>query len=117
MDYFKKQSGTRNATILMILAGALNTILGYLSIIIPDYFQLLVGTSMIVFGVVSFCTSLVIWFQKPWAMKIITVVGVAVCVNLIVFGYYLMIILFAPIFVVARNQLRQVIEKNEWHKG
>lgn len=117
MNDIEKQYGTRNATILMILAGLLHILFGYQSYQLftafPDSFLIIAGTSMMIFGVITLCTGLVVWLQRPWATRVIAGVGIAVCANLIVFGFYLMIIIFAPIFWVARSQLRQVNKRTE----
>ncbi|TFG96745.1 hypothetical protein E4H12_10370 [Candidatus Thorarchaeota archaeon] len=121
MNDVEKQMGIRNATILMIIAGAFNTYLGYssfqLAIIIPDSFHTTIGTIMIVCGLLTFCVSLVVWLQKSWAAKLIIGIGVAVCVALIVFGIFLMIIIEAAICWLAINQLkiRRVVDHSDWH--
>jgi len=116
----ERQSGTKNATILMILAGVFDIHLGYqsylLPIMIPDPFQTIPGTTMIVLGVLTFCVSLIVWLQKPWVTIIIAGVCVAVCVALVIFGYYLMIIIVAPIHVIAIKQIKRVNEHSEWHE-
>lgn len=123
MNDIEKLSEIRNATILMVLAGTFNIYFGYqsyqLSIIIPDPFPMIVGTTMIGFGVLTFCTSMAVWQQKSWATKIIAGVGFAICVTLVIFGYYLMIFIVAPIYGVAIDQLRnrRVIEHSGWHEN
>ena len=121
MNDVERQLGTRNATILMIFGGAFHLYLGYasfqLSVIIPDPFHTIMGTIMIVFGLLTFCVSVVVWLQKSWATKIITVVGVAVCAALVILGFYVIILIIAPIYWVAINQFRRVIEHSDWHEN
>ena len=69
---------------------------------------------MIGLGVLSFGTSLVVWFQISRATGIIAGVGIVVCGILIISGFYLTIVIFGPIYYIARNQLRQEIKDNEW---
>ena len=118
MNDIERYSGTRNATILMILTGALQIYTGYqfhqIAIIMTDPFPSIFGTFMIGFGVLSFGTSLVVWLQISRATDLIAGVGIAVCVTLILFGFYLIIIIFGSIYYIARNQLRQEIKDNEW---
>lgn len=114
-------SGIRNGTILMILAGAFNIYFGYtflqFSTIFPGPFQPIIGILMIVFGVLTLCTSLIVWLQNPWATKLIAGVGIATCGTLIIFGYYtLTIILLVPIYWVAIDQFRRGIVHSDWHE-
>ncbi len=121
MDNDYRASQVQNAIVLLILVGALDIYLGlqsfYLSIIIPDSFQTIVGTLMLVFGSLTLCTSLMAWLQKPWATKIIAGVGIAVVMTLVIFGFYLIaLILFAPIYWVAIKWIRtsQPTEIPDW---
>lgn len=121
MDNDYRASQVQNAIVLLILVGALDIYLGlqsfYLSIIIPDSFQTIVGTLMLVFGSLTLCTSLMAWLQKPWATKIIAGVGIAVVMTLVIFGIYLIaLILFAPIYWVAIKWIRtsQPTEIPDW---
>jgi len=113
----ERNSGTKNATILVVVAGVLLAYLGYqytqIPTVISDPFLTMIGLFILVLGAITLGTSLTIWFQKPWAAKLVTGVGTAVCVCLVVFGYYLMLGLFGPIFWVAINQLRKTDETNE----
>jgi uncharacterized membrane protein (DUF2068 family) len=100
---FVKPSGTRNTTILLILLGLLDISLGYqsvqFSLIMSSSILMIVAALMIVFGVLTFCASLVVWLQKSWATKVIAGVAVATCVTLIIFGYYtITFIVFAPLY-------------------
>jgi hypothetical protein len=114
----ERYSGTRNATILLILAGALLIYPGYqfylMPIIMLPPFHPLFGIIMIGLGVLSCGTSLVVWFQISRATEVIAGVGIVVCGTLILSGFYLIIIVFAPLYYIARNQLRQEIKDNEW---
>ncbi len=121
MDNDYRASQVQNAIVLLILVGTLDIYLGlqsfYLSIIIPDSFQTIVGTLMLVFGSLTLCTSLMAWLQKPWATKIIAGVGIAVVMTLVIFGFYLIgLILFAPIYWVAIKWIRtsQPTEIPDW---
>ena len=64
------------------------------------------GTLMMVLGFLTFSASLAVWLQKSWAEKTITGIGIASCVSLVVFGYYLMIIVVALIYKAAIDHLR-----------
>lgn len=121
MNDKEKQVGIRNATILMILAGAFNIYLGYSSfqfeIIYPEFYHAIIGTTMIVFGLLTFCVSVVVWLQKSWSIKLIVGICVVVCVAFVVLGLYLMIIIEAPICWLAIKQLkiRRVVDHSDWH--
>lgn len=121
MNDVDRPSEVRNATILMILAGALHIYLGYfsfqLSIMNSHPFQTTIGTIMIIFGTLTFCASLIVWLQKSWATKVIAGVGIAVCGTLIIFGYYLIaVIVFAPLYWFAIKWIRtsQPTEIPDW---
>ena len=118
MNDVERYSGTRNATILMIFTGALQIYSGYqfyqMAIIMPSPLHPIFGIIMIGLGALSFGTSLVVWFQISWATKMVTGVGIAVCGVLIIFGFYLIIVIFGLIYCIARNQLKQEIKDNEW---
>ena len=107
----------------MVLGGAFHIYIGYqfylLPLLIPQTFQTIFGTLMIAFGFLSVCASLAVWLQKSWATKIIAGVGVASCVTLVIFGYYLMIILVALLYKAAIDHLRisRVIEHSDWHEN
>ena len=116
----EKQTGTRNATIMMVFVGALHIYNGFVfylgSIIFPYPSQTIVAPVMIVFGLLTLCASLIVWLQKPWATKVITVVGVAVCGTLLLTGFYLMGIILAPIYWFAIKWIRtsQPTEIPDW---
>ena len=121
MNDVERQSGIKNATILMVLGGAFHLYFGYasyqLSIVISNPFQVIVGTVLIVFGLLTFCASLIVWLQKSWATKIITGIGVAACATLFFSGFYLMIIIVATIYGLAIKQfrIRRVVNHSDWH--
>jgi hypothetical protein len=108
----ERSSEVRNATILMVLAGVLNICFGYqsylLALAILNSLLMTFGTLMMVFGLLPSCASLTVWLKKSWATKVIAGVGAANCVILIMSGFYLMVILFAPIYWLAIDQLRKV---------
>ena len=118
MNDVERYSGTRNATILLIFAGALLIYSGYqfyqMAIMIPYPFPNIFWIIMIGLGVLSCGTSLVVWFQISRATEIIAGVGIVVCGTLILSGFYLIIVVFGPLYYIARNQLRQEIKDNEW---
>ena len=120
MDDVGGSLGIRNATILMILAGAFHLYLGYtwfqFSVISQWPIDPTPGILMIVSGVLTLCTSLIVWLQKSWATKIIVVNGVAVCGTLIISGFFTMCVILAPIYWVAINQFRQGIVYSDWHE-
>jgi len=109
---------TRNATILMILVGALLIYTGYqfhlMTIIMPFPFHPIYGIFLIVFGVLSFCTSLVVLFRESWAPRMIAGVGIAVCVTQIIFGFLYPTVVFAAIYYIAWKQLSQPKEVPDW---
>jgi hypothetical protein len=109
----------------MVLGGAFHIYLGYWSfhinlgywtipILFP--FHMIAGTLMIVLGTLTFAASLAVWLQKSWASKTITGIGVASCVTLVIFGYYLMIIVVALIYKAAIDHIRtgRVAELSDW---
>ena len=118
MNDVERYSGTRNATILLILAGALQIYSGYqfylMTIIMPYPFPNIFWIIMIGLGVLSCGTSLVVWFQISRATEIVAGVGIVVCGTLIISGFFTTIVVFAPLYYIARNQLRQEIKDNEW---
>ena len=69
---------------------------------------------MIVLGILSLSTSLLVWLQNSWAMTMIVGIGLAVCATFLIFGFYTMIVIFSVIYYIAWNQLRQEIEDVEW---
>ncbi|MFW9843133.1 MAG: hypothetical protein ACFFEV_01005 [Candidatus Thorarchaeota archaeon] len=118
MNLSEMKLGTRNATIILILVGVLLIYTGYqfhqIAIIMHNPLQSTYGTFLIVFGALSFCTSLSVLFRKSWAPGMIVGVGVAVCVTQLVFGYYLIIVVFAVIYYIAWKQLNQTTEIPDW---
>jgi hypothetical protein len=112
LNYSERSSEVRNATIMVVLAGVFAIYLGsqayLLALVIPDSFLMITATIMMVFGLLSFCASLAVWQQKSWAIKLIVGIGVTICVILVLSGIYLMIIIFAPSYWYAINQLRKV---------
>ena len=118
MNAIERPVGTRNATILMILAGVLEIYAGYsfhqIAIIMTYPLNSIFGTFMIGLGVLSLCTSLLVWFENSWAQTMIIGAGLAVCVTLLIFGFYTVIVIFAAIYYVAWKQLGNEIENTEW---
>lgn len=121
MNDVYRPSEVQKATILLIFAGALEIYLGLqtfqFSLIIPNPILTIVGTLMPVFGLLTFCASLIVWLQKPWATKIIAGIGISVFMTLVLFSYYLIaIILFAPIYWITINWIRtsQPTEIPDW---
>ena len=118
MNDVERYSGTRNATILLIFTGAFQIYTGYqfyqMTIIMPSPFPSIFWIILIGLGALSFGTSLVVWLQISRATEIIAGVGIVVCGTLIISGFYLTIVVFAPLYYIARNQLRQEIKDNEW---
>ncbi|MFW9982756.1 MAG: hypothetical protein ACFFE3_12685 [Candidatus Thorarchaeota archaeon] len=78
-----------------------------LSIIIPLFFHPLFGILLLVFGIVSLCTSLPVWQQKPWTTTIITGIGIAVCGALVLFGGFLLVFFFGPWYWAAIDYIRK----------
>ena len=90
--------------------------LGYLSYPIMFPFHTIAGTVMIVLGSLTLSASLAVWLQKSWAEKTITGIGVASCVSLVIFGYYLMIIIVALLYKAAIDHIRTspVTNLSDW---
>lgn len=114
-------SGIRNATILMVFGGAFHLYFGYtwfqLSLWIVQWsLETSIGTINIVLGLLTLCVSLVVWLQKSWASKLIAVIGITACAASVLFGFYLMIIIIAPIYWFAITQFRQGIVYSDWHE-
>ncbi len=86
----------------MIIATVFHIYFGFsnfqLAFIIPNSFQIFIGTIAIVIGSLTLCVSALVWYQSSWAKKIITVVGIAACAAAVLFGYYLMVIFLAPLY-------------------
>ncbi len=120
MDNVERSSKVRNATILMVLGGALQIYLSYwsfqFSIIYPHPMHIVIGTLMIVTGTLSFCVGLAIWLQKSWAATAVASIGVAVCGTLLFLGYYLIIFLFGPLYWVVIDHIRagRVAQPLDW---
>lgn len=121
MNDVLKPSGTRNTTILLTLLGLLEISLGIQSIqfssIMSFSLLMIVGALMIIFGLLTFCASLIVWLQKSWATQVITVVGAAACVTLIMFGYYtIAIVVFAPLYWLGIHWIgkRQSTDVPDW---
>ena len=118
MTDVERYSGTRNATILLILVGALLIYSGYsfyqIAIIMSDPFNSIYATFMIIFGVLSFCTSFVVWSRKSWASRMIAGVGIGVCVAQIIFGFFYLSVVFAAIYYIAWKQFNQTTEIPDW---
>jgi len=94
----------------MVLGGALHIYLGYqsyyFSILLPLPFLAIMGSIVLVFGILSLCASLAVWFQKSWATTIIAGIGITSCGILVIFGYYLVGFFFALIYWAALNYIR-----------
>jgi hypothetical protein len=112
LNYGERPSEVRNATILMVLAGVFNICFGFQSYLLAfatlNSLLMTFGTLMMVFGLLPSCASLTVWLKKSWTTKVIAGVGAANCVILVLSGFYLMVILFAPIYWFAIDQLRKV---------
>ena len=110
MDTDYRPSQIQNATILLIFGGIFHLYLGYtmfqLSVMSPGSFQTIIGTIMVAIGILTFCTSLLVWFQSPWATKIIAVVGITACASSVALGYFLIIIIIAPLYWYAIKWIR-----------
>jgi uncharacterized membrane protein len=115
-----KSSEVKKAVILLSLAGVLQFFLGYqsyqFSIMLPLPVLAIMGTIMLVFGILSFCASLAIWMQKSWATTIITGIGIMSCGTLVMFGYYLVGFFFALVFYAAICYIKssRVTQSSDW---
>ena len=104
----------------MILGGAIQIYSGYqlfqLSLIYSGSFSAIVGTLMVIFGLLSLFTSLLIWQQKSWVTKIVAGIGVAVCGSLIILGYYLVVFFFAPLYWAMIDYIRtsRMTQTSDW---
>lgn len=117
-DYRPKE--VQNAAILMVFTGAFHLFLSYpkFQVSVMDQWpdQTTFGIVLVILGLLTFCVSLVVWFQKSWASTIIAVVGIASCVALVIFAAYGMIIIIAPIYWIAIKWVRtsQPTEIPDW---
>ncbi|MFX1578087.1 MAG: hypothetical protein ACFFBJ_00425 [Promethearchaeota archaeon] len=106
----EKPSGVKNATILMIIGGAIQIYSAYglfqISLIYPSFASTIVETIMIVTGLLSLCVSLAIWKQKSWAASAVACIGIAFCGTLPFFGYYLIIFVFGPLYWAVIDYIR-----------
>jgi uncharacterized membrane protein HdeD (DUF308 family) len=107
----ERPSGVRNAAILMVLGGLLLIYTGYMvyyySIVTPYAFSPIFGIFIFVLGIVSLCSSVPVWLQKSWVVSIVAGIGVIVCAAHIIFGYYLVVVVFAPWYWAAYDYIRQ----------
>ena len=79
----------RNVIIWMVLVGAIHIFGGYFIyqfISFPSSFHTIFGILMMVFGALTFCSSLAVWLQKSMVVKIIAGVGVVIGVPFIIFA-------------------------------
>ena len=112
-------SEIRNTIILTVVGGVFQIYLGtqsyLLSLLIPDSFHALLGTLMIVYGILSICASLLVWLQKSWTIVLIIGVCVASFATLIIFASYMMTFIVVPIYGAAINQLKnsQMLEPSD----
>jgi apolipoprotein N-acyltransferase len=105
----------------MILGGAFHIYLGYgvfQFVVLPIFFPFhtLVGTIMVILGVLFLSVSLAVWLQKSWTIKTIYGICIASCAALIIFGYYLMIAFVGLICWAAVDYIKtsQVAELSDW---
>jgi len=73
---------------------------------IPTPINFIIGMLMIVFGIASLCTSLLVWMQKSWAPTLVTGVGIVVCGTFVIFGFLLPVVIFALWFWAARDYIK-----------
>ncbi|MFW9789488.1 MAG: hypothetical protein ACFFE2_07480 [Candidatus Thorarchaeota archaeon] len=112
-------SGVRNATALMVLEGAFHIYLGYWVLqfigMLPMMFQfyVIIGSVMIVLGLLVFAVSLAVWLQKSWATRAIIGTGVASCASLVIFGYYMITIFIILISYASIDYLRLLHEQSD----
>ena len=109
----------RNLTILMVFAGAIHILGGYYIyqfISFPGSFHTEIGILMIVFGFLTFCSSLAVWLQKSRATKVIAGVGVAICVPFIIFVSYFLTLIAALLYATRLDYTRtsRVTKPSEW---
>ena len=121
MDTDYRPSQVQNTIILLLIVGGLDISLGIQSIqfsyMTSSSFQAIIGVLMIICGLLTFCTSLVVWLQKSWATKLIAGVGISFCAALIMFGYYtIAIIVFAPLYWLGMHWITkgQPAEDIDW---
>ncbi len=89
MDDVDSSLEIRNITIYMVLVGAIHISGGYFIyqfISFPGSLHTIIGTLMMVFGSLTFCSSLAVWLQKSMAVKVIAGVGVVIGVPFIIFA-------------------------------
>ena len=111
LNTVERSSGVRNAAILLVLGGLLliysGSMVYYYSIVTPYAFSPIFGIFNILLGIVSLCTSLLVWLQKPWVVQMIAGIGIVVCAAHIIFGYYLVVVFYAPWYWAAYDYVQQ----------
>ncbi len=110
MNGIERPPEVRNATILTVLTGGLLVYLGYqsyqMSLIFPGVYPFLLETVIVLFGIATICASFTVWYQKSWAARVITVIGVAACVTLIITGFYLVTFCLVAMYWIAISQIK-----------
>jgi hypothetical protein len=110
MDYVGRSPKIRNVTIFMVFVGAIHILCGYFIyqfISFPGSFHTIIGMLMMVFGFLTFCSSLTVWLQKSMATKVIAGVGVAICVPFIIFVLYFLVSISALLYATKLDYTRK----------
>lgn len=110
MNEVERYSRVRNATILMVLGGLLLIYTGYqfiqIFIVIPYPPNFIHGVLMIIFGILTLCTSLPVWIQKTWAPTAVKGLSILVCGTLVLFGFLIPVAVFALCYWVALDYMK-----------
>ncbi len=88
----------------MIIGGVLHFIMGYTKLLFgmaylsPFLTASMEGMITIILGILNLCVGLIVWSQNPLATKLIAIIGIIACVAAVLFGFYLQIIILAPLY-------------------
>ena len=84
-----------------------STIFQFIMISYDPFYDTMIGVVLLVaLGFLTFCASMLVWFQSSWAVKVIAVVGIAACVTAVIGAYYMMIVILAPLYWYAIKWIR-----------
>ncbi|MFW9805113.1 MAG: hypothetical protein ACFFFK_00105 [Candidatus Thorarchaeota archaeon] len=110
MNNAERHLQVRNATILMVLAGATQIYFAYglfqISLVYPSFATTIAVTLMIATGLLSLFVSLAVWKQQSWAASAVACIGIFVCGGLLFLGFYLVIFLFGPWYWAVIDYIR-----------
>ena len=110
MDDVGRSLEVRNVAIFMVFAGVIHILGGYFIyqfISFPGSFHTIIGMLMMVFGFLTFCSSLTVWLQKSMATKVIAGVGIAICVPFIIFVVYFLVAISSLLYATKLDYTRK----------